>query len=1577
MPISPKNIIGSCGFLLVTSWSHAGLVGYVPTSPSSDYSAFYVNDDGFRGDDLGEAVAMTDDWLIIGEPGTDGAVSACGTAWVQSWFEAGNLYNTPVDLGALLSASDISTSARFGDSVDIDGNYAVVGAPQCDLDGAVSGRAYVFEFDGFDWALISVLSDGSVGDKFGTSVDITDTYVAIGKPGANSGGGGVEIYDISTGFGGTEVRWIETLHPPRSRFGGQFGTSVDGDGTVLAAGAPLDIGLVFVFHRESDGTYTTESLISPPTDLQNIYSRFGSSVAVSGDNLLVGSPWPEASSSESPGAVVYQRNSDATWSEHTMLDTGSAGYHSQFGSAVALRDDIAIVGSRGDNPAGNASGSSTIYRYSPSADTWTIEHELRGWNVQSADYYGTSVAACARGVSVGCPRWNFFSEDAGAAFFYTRRHGDGDNEWQHDGREIRPCIPAEQRIANESASSGYASFGRSLAVTGNAAVVGDPYALNGGTDPVGTVQFMGRVDVSAEWETVSGKDFVLPSGLEAWEFFGYSVAIDGNLALVGGPDHNSGAGHVWVYLNVGGTWSPVQELVPTESDSDFGTDVAIARGGGDAYFVVGAPGSISNHSTCGQVYVYRWDDFDVWASAIEIVSEYGWFSGTSSFGESVDVEYQSDGSLRLAVGNSWYGGGSPGCGCVDVYQITDFFGSWTHYFQSRMHPYTDAAPTYEGSFAASDVELSGDYIIANMPMATYSSGYRGGIAAVYKLVSGGGGFAWDLNQFLVPPESGNDNHASLSVGISAGGYAVLGTPGSDYCADNAGVVYPFRRNSVGDWNYTGTLISSDPLVDDGLGVAMAIDEETLLVGAPGHNITEEVGDRPHVLAWTLVDRNVYQDPEKGSMGSDNAWSSGDGGGGEGLFSLLLASPYVVPFDVEEWVGSIQVMLDQITLDALGQTRTITGSVDVAGLTQLKCASLGVDNGTLRIQGDMSVGQDDESGQVGLSSTAYIQVMSTLGLHDNSGISIALDGIGTEPRISALPQQASLGGAMRVQLGPNDLPEKFSEGDRFVLMSSGVVPTGAFDVVVLPGLTNGLAFQVNYGPPGGKLRTTCDPGEIEDCFGNCCPSGWVGDGWCDDGSYTWNGNDIYLNCTGLGCDGGDCGTDCWDENGAWEMSIEVISIAGLLDFGDPESATVAGDPTGIEVVDLTGDGAEEICVTLAGSPGQLVIFENDGAGGVSQQIIIPTGDEPVDVSSGDFDGDGNNDLAVANNLSQDVSIYYNDDNDPSNGFTTIEDLDVDGPPTCLAGINANYDLYDDLVVGLEDTDGDGNGYWAIYLGVAPLRNLPGGMDGGGGIAPSGTPLGADPSEEEDQKDYLFGGRQSDGKTSTVKGSGALRGVTLTITEHTTGADPGGITTGDVNGDGNGDICVTSTTNGTVAILLQDAGSPGDFLPAIFVPVGDEPTRITSVDFDNDGNIDLAAIVQELNPSSGLVEPVVRVLQGNGSLSFTSLETAWDEDVVLVDSGDVSGDGASELVTIGGGTSFRGDGGSPLLTLRDVTTPTCPGDFDGTGDVGIDDLLILLGEFAECTSGCQSDMDSDGDVDIDDMLSLIGAWGACPR
>ena len=50
---------------------------------------------------------------------------------------------------------------------------------------------------------------------------------------------------------------------------------------------------------------------------------------------------------------------------------------------------------------------------------------------------------------------------------------------------------------------------------------------------------------------------------------------------------------------------------------------------------------------------------------------------------------------------------------------------------------------------------------------------------------------------------------------------------------------------------------------------------------------------------------------------------------------------------------------------------------------------------------------------------------------------------------------------------------------------------------------------------------CSPGLIEDCNGICAPQQWLGDGFCDDGTYEYNGNPIFFNCEEFNNDNGDC------------------------------------------------------------------------------------------------------------------------------------------------------------------------------------------------------------------------------------------------------------------------------------------------------------------------------------------------------------------------------------------------------------------------------------------------------------------------
>ncbi len=108
--------------------------------------------------------------------------------------------------------------------------------------------------------------------------------------------------------------------------------------------------------------------------------------------------------------------------------------------------------------------------------------------------------------------------------------------------------------------------------------------------------------------------------------------------------------------------------------------------------------------------------------------------------------------------------------------------------------------------------------------------------------------------------------------------------------------------------------------------------------------------------------------------------------------------------------------------------------------------------------------------------------------------------------------------------------------------------------------------------GGGGGGDCAAGEIEDCNGNCCPDYWVGDGYCDDGTYSWNGVPIYLNCAEFDCDGGDCvcdevfggccvGTDC-----SLATEADCASSGGTY-LGD--NTDCSGDPCG-------GGGGEGAC-----------------------------------------------------------------------------------------------------------------------------------------------------------------------------------------------------------------------------------------------------------------------------------------------------------------------------------------------------------------------------------------------------------------
>jgi hypothetical protein len=109
-----------------------------------------------------------------------------------------------------------------------------------------------------------------------------------------------------------------------------------------------------------------------------------------------------------------------------------------------------------------------------------------------------------------------------------------------------------------------------------------------------------------------------------------------------------------------------------------------------------------------------------------------------------------------------------------------------------------------------------------------------------------------------------------------------------------------------------------------------------------------------------------------------------------------------------------------------------------------------------------------------------------------------------------------------------------------------------DCLASGGTYNGDNSSCSGDPCGGG---GCPAGEIEDCNGNCCPDFWVGDTYCDDGTYSWNGVPIYLNCDEFDCDGGDC-HDCLSLG--TEVPVIITGDLNLVGFSQQLDTLLTGD-----------------------------------------------------------------------------------------------------------------------------------------------------------------------------------------------------------------------------------------------------------------------------------------------------------------------------------------------------------------------------------------------------------------------------------
>lgn len=384
------------------------VVGAPSAGPPGDAGVAYVFDKGPGGwaqvarlqhsgavddDAFGMAVAIDGDVIVVGAPGVEtGALLNTGAAFVFVRPAGGW---TDMTETARLSTDQIDRNDRLGDSVAISGDTIVVGSSY-DQHGSHptfgKGSAYVYVRPGGGWTGMTqtawlTASNGRGSDAFGSAVAIDDDTVVVGATWGDhqpfSESGTAYVFDRPSG-GWQDMQESFLLAAGDANQADRYGRTVSISGDTILVGAPWNddacvdydlcqSGSAYVYVRQGSGWVEQAKLLASNAARND---WFGWSVDVDGDVAVIGSVLSDDGVTTSGTAYLFERDG-TTWTERTRMFPGDAGSYDRFGSAVAVDGVRALVGAHHQHSQGiQRSGSAYLFRVG--ADWTDLGHALDG-----------------------------------------------------------------------------------------------------------------------------------------------------------------------------------------------------------------------------------------------------------------------------------------------------------------------------------------------------------------------------------------------------------------------------------------------------------------------------------------------------------------------------------------------------------------------------------------------------------------------------------------------------------------------------------------------------------------------------------------------------------------------------------------------------------------------------------------------------------------------------------------------------------------------------------------------------------------------------------------------------------------------------------------------------------------------------------------------------------------------------------------------------------------------------------------------------------------------------------------------
>lgn len=427
---------------------------------------------------------------------------------------------------AFLKASNTGLGARFGESVAIDGDTLVVGASADDSVQSNSGAAYVFVRNGTTWEEQALLKASTVGldDLFGGAVAISGDTIVVSAIFEDS---------LSSGVNGSE-----------------------GGGNLS-----VNAGAAYVFVR-SGTSWTQEAYLKASNP--NGGDRFGRSVSISGDTIIVSSTEEDSSATgvggtqldnsgtDSGAAYVFVRNG-STWSQETYLKASNSEPGDRFGADVSIFGDTLVVSTVDEkstatgvngNEGNNASmDTGAAYVFVRVGSSWTQQAYLKASNTGVNDRFGTAVSISADTIVVGAR-----GEDGGSTGI------DGDQLSNAKGASgavyvfVRNGTTWAQEAYVKASNTGSADyFGWSVSVDGDRLAVAAQNEASraqgvDGDQSNNSSGLAGAAYMFSRTGTVWAQDSYLKgSNTESNEQFGHSLSVSGGTLIVGAWRDDSGS----------------------------------------------------------------------------------------------------------------------------------------------------------------------------------------------------------------------------------------------------------------------------------------------------------------------------------------------------------------------------------------------------------------------------------------------------------------------------------------------------------------------------------------------------------------------------------------------------------------------------------------------------------------------------------------------------------------------------------------------------------------------------------------------------------------------------------------------------------------------------------------------------------------------------------------------------------------------------------------------------------------------------------------------------------------------------